>query len=80
MFTVIFKQLRRLGCALGQGYLFARPADGPAIAAAFLAPAVSAPTPGHAPRAQAGRSGAGRAIDLTAGLQVRRTQTTSPSP
>jgi EAL domain-containing protein (putative c-di-GMP-specific phosphodiesterase class I) len=28
--------LRALGCELGQGYLFARPGDGPSIAAAFL--------------------------------------------
>jgi EAL domain-containing protein (putative c-di-GMP-specific phosphodiesterase class I) len=31
-------QLRALGCELGQGYYFARPGAGPAIAAAFLTP------------------------------------------
>ena len=31
-------QLRDLGCEFGQGYLFARPGDGPSIAAAFLPP------------------------------------------
>jgi len=31
-------ELQALGCEFGQGYLFARPADGPTIAAAFLAP------------------------------------------
>jgi EAL domain-containing protein (putative c-di-GMP-specific phosphodiesterase class I) len=31
-------QLRELGCELGQGYYFARPGDGPTIAAAFLPP------------------------------------------
>jgi EAL domain-containing protein (putative c-di-GMP-specific phosphodiesterase class I) len=29
-------QLRALGCEFGQGYLFARPGDGPSFAAAFL--------------------------------------------
>jgi predicted signal transduction protein with EAL and GGDEF domain len=33
-------QLRGLGCEFGQGYLFARPGDGPSIAAAFLPPPV----------------------------------------
>jgi EAL domain-containing protein (putative c-di-GMP-specific phosphodiesterase class I) len=30
--------LRDLGCEFGQGYLFARPVDGPTLAATFLAP------------------------------------------
>ena len=33
-------QLRDLGCEFGQGYLFARPGDGPSIAARFLPPLV----------------------------------------
>ncbi len=47
--------LQELGCEFGQGYLFARPEDGPAIAAAFLPPIerTSAsrrrPSPGSAP-------------------------------
>ena len=32
------EQLRQLGCEFGQGYYFARPGDGPSIAAAFLPP------------------------------------------
>jgi EAL domain-containing protein (putative c-di-GMP-specific phosphodiesterase class I) len=35
------EQLRNLGCEFGQGYLFARPADGPSIAAAFLPPTLA---------------------------------------
>jgi diguanylate cyclase (GGDEF)-like protein len=31
-------QLREMGCEFGQGYLFARPTDGPTVAAAFLPP------------------------------------------
>ena len=30
-------RLRDLGCELGQGYLFARPQDGPTFSATFLA-------------------------------------------
>ena len=37
-------QLREMGCELGQGYLFARPSDGPSIAAAFLPPLAVPPT------------------------------------
>ena len=41
-------QLRDLGCELGQGYHFARPGDGPSIAAAFLSPVIE-----EAPRRRA---------------------------
>jgi EAL domain-containing protein (putative c-di-GMP-specific phosphodiesterase class I) len=36
------KALRELGCELGQGYLFGRPADGPTIARHLWAPATGA--------------------------------------
>jgi diguanylate cyclase (GGDEF)-like protein len=42
------EQLRTLGCEFGQGYLFARPCDGPSIAAAFL-PQASASAPRRLP-------------------------------
>ena len=67
------EQLRSLGCVLGQGYLFARPTDGAAIAAAYLAPAPGGSVPGGARREQPGR-GSGHGVDLAAGLGGRRTQ------
>lgn len=43
-------QLRDLGCEFGQGYLFARPNDGPSIAAAFLPPLIVPTTGADQPR------------------------------
>ena len=68
------EQLRALGCALGQGYLFARPTDGATIAAAFLAPRPTESAHGAAVRGQPGRSEIGLPVDIAAGLGGRRPQ------
>jgi EAL domain-containing protein (putative c-di-GMP-specific phosphodiesterase class I) len=40
--------LQALGCALGQGYLFARPLDAQAVEALFEPPGAALPGPGGA--------------------------------
>ena len=73
------KALRELGCELGQGYLFGRPADGPTIARHLWAPATGAAgdriAAGPAPGRPAGRLRSGPMFILyaiVAGLVVGR--------
>jgi diguanylate cyclase (GGDEF)-like protein len=72
-------QLRGLGCEFGQGYLFARPGDGPSIAAAFLPPPVidrgrptAAAVEPTRPAATLARPGAARDVAIDRAVSSRR--------